>query len=114
MVIDGVAYVGTGTSGANFNDFWRFDHGLEIIEDAGFVQIEVFPNPTTENVVFKFSTELVNQIKNISIYALNGNLISYKEIVDNEYNWQSLTKGVFLYSIKRDDIILKTGKIVIK
>ena len=114
MVIEGVGYVGTGTSGANFNDFWRFDHGLEIHEIHEKIDVNIFPNPTSENVMFTFSNEFNNEIKTITIYSANGRLITTKEILDNKFNWYTETNGVFLYSIMMDNVVLKSGKIIVK
>lgn len=60
-------YMGTGTNGTNFNDFWEFNQLLETDESISTISTSVFPNPATERVTFKSSKnlnailEIVNQ-----------------------------------------------------
>ena len=50
----------------------------------------------------------------VTIYSSNGDVLFYERVIDNELEWNSMSSGVFLYSITMDDIVLKTGKFIVK
>lgn len=76
--------------------------------------IEIFPNPTKENVWIK--TSLVNYPFTFILIDLKGQTILNIQISSNSFciNMKDYAKGVYFYKITCNDKLLKTGKIIFK
>jgi N-acetylneuraminic acid mutarotase len=57
FVINGRAYLGTGTNGTNFSDFWEFNKYLGLDEWDKDIEISIYPNPAEEFVCIKSQNE---------------------------------------------------------
>jgi len=114
IVIDGVAYVGTGTSGANFNDFWRFDHGLGFNKDLMPFEINVYPNPAIDQVNFSISSEFEVGQYWVEIFNSVGDNVFSRQLNSAKMSWDESTNGVYIYTLSLRGEIVKSGKIVVQ
>ena len=51
--VDSKGYFGTGTNGANFNDFWQYNPSINSLQDIVPSSIKIYPNPTTEFITIE-------------------------------------------------------------
>jgi|GEM_PF-3011889 len=77
--------------------------------------IKLYPNPASEIIVLEWQIEGENA--SICFYDMLGKEVKCNQL-NNEVNKQlldvsALTNGVFMYQLKRNGTIVKTGKIVI-
>lgn len=70
-------FLGTGTNGTNFNDFWEFD-ALASLNEKENTKIKVYPNPTNDYIVLE-------KAKRAVLLDLNG-----KKIMDLEEGYNDL------------------------
>lgn len=70
-------FLGTGTNGTNFNDFWEFD-ALASLNEKEHTKIMVYPNPTDDYIVLE-------KAKRAVLLDLNG-----KKIMDLEEGYNDL------------------------
>lgn len=65
-------------------------------------QISIYPNPATSK--FYIGVKETGEIKTVSIYAVNGQLVkSFKGSFQNEYDVNDLNPGLYLVKIKTDE-----------
>lgn len=116
FTIGNKAYTTFGTNGTNMNDFWEFNPALEGvgIEEKSQIEVTTFPNPATTAITFQFGEDYTDYV--ISIYNLQGMLIKQQLINEIQYvfNRNEIANGVYLYTIKNDNTILKQGQIIFK
>ncbi len=63
FAIDNKGYFGTGTNGANFNDFWQYNPSINSLEESPLELISFYPNPATEDITFqKLTGSSVNRV----------------------------------------------------
>lgn len=86
---------------------------VEAVNDVESNNISIYPNPSNGLFTFNISPEL--NPESILIYDLNGRNVFQKTINQNEFNidLSDLEKGVYFYSIKSTNKILK-GKLILK
>ncbi len=110
FVIDNTAYCWGGTNGTNLKDLWSFNPYLSVDELNDKV-VSIYPNPATTQVIFN-----LNNINNasITIYNSNGQLISTLNDMSNQYvlNKESLSNGLYFYTITSNQQIIKSGKFI--
>lgn len=87
-------------------DYWLIKKSDEFI-------VELFPNPTNQNV-----TIIIQNLKDPLIFNLldlNGKIIISKNMINNITNLDvsDLSKGIYLYKILNDFGIVSTGKLSI-
>lgn len=70
-------FLGTGTNGTNFNDFWEFD-ALASLNEKENTKIKVYPNPTNDYIVLE-------KAKRAVLLDVNG-----KKIMDLEEGYNDL------------------------
>jgi hypothetical protein len=87
--------------------------GIDAIENTNQVW-EIYPNPTSENVVFLMNTPSSStKNKSVQLYNLNGILmqeIYLDEVIQNGIDISSLPKGVYLVKIEGESRIKKLIK----
>jgi N-acetylneuraminic acid mutarotase len=120
FVIHDKAYCGTGTTGTNFNDVWRFDPLGE--PEGKFlrtkIQVNVYPNPSVDYVNFEIPFELLEEHSTIelSIVDMAGRRIHQAEFYDTQLSFErnNLRNGVYCYHISADAEVLKSGKFILQ
>ena len=102
-------YIGTGTNGTNFSDFWEFDEVADIHEKDEF-SFSVFPNPATDK--FSIQSTKTNEF-NVSIFSTSGKLI--KKVETNNGKIDVMTNGIlsgqYIIQINVDNSVVKTERI---
>ncbi|HIP32040.1 MAG TPA: T9SS type A sorting domain-containing protein [Crocinitomicaceae bacterium] len=104
------AFLGTGTNGTNFNDFWEFD-ALAELNDASKVDVVCYPNPAVQKVQFKTEEHLG---ANLLIYNSTGQLISNKRIENKTevFCRENNQAGVYFFFIKKDGQEVYSNKFI--
>lgn len=114
FTINNKGYLGTGTNGNNFKDFWEFDPAQALSVDNAELKnnIRVFPNPSTEFIVF--SSSYGDKSFKVEIFDLNGKLVNSEMSINGEVNIQDedVGKGTFVYKLTVSNLTIKTGKII--
>ena len=83
--------------------FAQVTNPLEVTHLELSEKITVYPNPTTATVYFQTDTNLVDE--KISIFNLSGQLISQKQITDdNALDLSELSTGVYLIQFTNKNI----------
>ncbi|MDX2359791.1 MAG: T9SS type A sorting domain-containing protein [Crocinitomicaceae bacterium] len=105
-------FLGTGTNGTNFNDFWQFDalaSSVNELNDIGTVN--VFPNPASTYT--RIVVEKLTQFE-VEIYDLTGKLIRKEMTSTNEIMLDrgTLNTGVYFYSILQNGTVLYSNKLI--
>lgn len=117
--LNGYGYVGLGTNGTNFKDFWKFDQTLSLIErNLENINVETFPNPCTDYIHFVIDwPEGISQEKvTIQVHSITGRLITTQTLVNgqNTIDTRSWAPGIHLYSLQYEATHLKSGKIIVQ
>ncbi|MCK5847133.1 MAG: T9SS type A sorting domain-containing protein, partial [Bacteroidales bacterium] len=71
--------------------------GFKDIYNNNSSKIEIFPNPTSDNISFVTDKNITNAI--INIYSINGALIKTQTINSNAVNVSKLSKGIYIVKI---------------
>ena len=111
-------YMGIGTNGTNFRDFWEFDELLAVPKNESTIEIaEPYPNPSSSMIYF--SQESTSEISDqtalqIKISDLSGRVIYAGKFDEDvlKVSKENIGNGIFIYEIFTDESILKTGKII--
>ena len=83
--------------------FAQVTNPLEVTHLELSEKITVYPNPTTASIYFQTDTNLVDE--KISIFNLSGQLISQKQITDdNALDLSELSTGVYLIQFTNKNI----------
>lgn len=95
----------------------QYDGGSLGTNENNFAKssVSVYPNPTTDEVNFRFNDE--NSAKNIAIYDASGKLVSSAASVKGgtyKMNVQNLKSGLYLYKVSSEKGKTETGKIIKK
>lgn len=118
FVIGNYAYCGTGTTGTNFNDFWRFDPmgDTKGPPQRKYIDVNVFPNPTTELINFEIALETLIEHPQLTLTILDiaGRVINQTPFTDTNvrYERNNLQNGVYCYQIADSEEVLETGKFI--
>ena len=109
--INNKGYVCTGTSGTNMSDLWVFDALLSTPELKESIEIEIYPNPSTDYITVKCNTN--NELK-IKIFNAAGELVLKDSKLDNEqrFHKSDLGTGLFIYAISDENGNLANGKFI--
>jgi N-acetylneuraminic acid mutarotase len=112
-------YMGIGTNGTNFRDFWEFDELLAVPKNESTAKIaEPYPNPSSS--IIHFSQEN-NQLTSGTTETLKINVtdLSGRKIYSGDFSGDILAiskedigTGIFLYEIFSAEAVVKTGKII--
>jgi hypothetical protein len=79
--------------------------------------VKVFPNPFSEQATFEIETEKNYQNMNLVIYNMMGQAVKTISSNGNNrmiLNRDNLTSGVYFYQIQAEDLILDSGKLMLK
>ena len=89
-----------------YNSFLSIDK-----QDA--YQFQIYPNPTSN--LLNIKTENLDDNLNVTISDLTGKKILTQQIINGktQLNIEHLSKGVYIYTIRKDRSILKTEKLVV-
>lgn len=100
LIIDDISFTYDGVNGLTEN----------LMSD---IQVNVFPNPATEKVVFEFAQPITG---NIIIYDMLGAEVGKVSLVDQraEYNATNLNSGTYLYRLIEGNKILTNGKFIVQ
>lgn len=105
------SYVGIGTNGTNFNDFWEFDK-LAGLEDLQSNEVAIFPNPAIDHVTISTGLQEPHELL---IYNQFGQLI-YREIKNETQTTLKAHElggsGLYLIHIKVNHEIFSKGTIL--
>lgn len=118
---NGCIYIGAGSNGGvgapnELSDVWRYclNTGLDEGEKTGF---HISPNPTDGNIELLFSKGITCETS-FEIYSVDGKKVLVKQITlglnKKILNLQSIEPGVYLYELKKSDLTISTGKLVVK
>lgn len=113
--IGNFGYIGTGTNGVNFNDFYQFGEVKSFYSNINVndeLEVVVYPNPTS----FYLSIDLPKTTKEyiISIYDLNGKIVLEKELYEStKIDVSGFEPASYFYRVKEEGIVIKSDKIII-
>lgn len=102
FVVNGKAYVGTGKTYSGKNrEMYEYSPGQYLgLDETKTVQVNLFPNPTSENITIQLSKELASS--KISIHNSIGQLV-LKQTINNEsfiqLNLHQLQAGFYTVNI---------------
>jgi polyhydroxybutyrate depolymerase len=112
-----------GNRNMDFNaskEIWRFFNQYKLLAtgiseqlSGSTNQVNIFPNPS--NGLITIQLEKAEQL-NIQLYNLVGALVFEEKISGNNniVDVNYLTKGVYFYSLKNKDGIVKNGKLIVQ
>jgi hypothetical protein len=75
--------------------------------------VSVYPNPANDVINFQFSNAI--EKRKIELYDAIGNLVLEKDASSNSLSLttENLSNGIYFYSVKHNNVVLKQDKIVI-
>ena len=119
FTIGNSAYVGLGTNGTNFKDFWEFDYLLSAIEgNVDLAQVKTYPNPATDYFIVDFSN-IPEQMKSnnyeFQLFSATGKLITSSAFIGNnlQVDVARFERGVYFYHLIYNGASVKSGKIIL-
>ena len=119
VIIGNNAYVGLGTNGTNFKDFWEFDYLISVIErGAELVQIKTFPNPAGDYFTVDVSN-IPEQMKSkgceFKLFSATGQLVKSNKLIANnlQVDVRHFERGVYFYQLFYNGASVKAGKIIL-
>ena len=117
--LNGFGYVGLGTNGTNFNDFWKFDQVLSLLDrNLESIELSAYPNPAISELNIKVDwaddVPLSNMVLTLS--NLNGKIVATQplNVNNNKFDVSTLKAGNYIYSIQYNGSSIKSGRIVKK
>jgi len=110
MAIGDKCYLGTGTNGTNFNDFWEFN-SIAGIDEFDISTFSAYPNPVSDHV--KFRSDQLNTYS-VKIYDLLGRVKTEGSTTNSEViiNRGLLASGLYKYEVSIDDIPVHSGSLI--
>jgi len=117
--LNGVAYVGLGTNGTNFNDFWKFDQTLSLLgRNIENISVNAYPNPSTDYLYIDvdWADGVPMDNMELSLTSLTGQVV-YKETLKSNVNTIDVTpllSGAYIYSIQYNDHVVKNGRVIVQ
>lgn len=120
FVISGAGYVmmGKGVNGKH-RDVWQYHPHITGMEELGFAEVNVYPNPASEIINFDIDENFISGKDNLSIQLIttDGKIVAEKNLegknrvsLTNE-NW---APGVYLYSLTDGTKNYGGGRVVIR
>jgi N-acetylneuraminic acid mutarotase len=105
FAVDNKGYYGTGTNGANFNDFWQYNPSINSLDESPIELISFYPNPATEYITIEKLTgssvnrvfitnnlgqhirqiELTKELEQISVFNLPAGIYQVLFYQDDKY-----------------------------
>lgn len=104
-------FMGIGTNGTNFSDFWEFDALANLKEMFDVTQFACYPNPATD--VIRFRSENLVSFE-LRLFNRMGQLMEDFETNSNEIqiSRNNLKSGLYLYQIVVDNMVVHNGKFI--
>lgn len=104
------SYLGTGTNGTNFNDFWEFN-SIASLDEFDVSSFTVYPNPVIDFV--KFKSDQVDSF-DVKLFDLVGKLIKVVHAEGGEAIMErdNIPFGVYMYEVHIDESPVHTGKVI--
>ncbi|MDG1428072.1 MAG: T9SS type A sorting domain-containing protein [Crocinitomicaceae bacterium] len=103
-------YVGLGTSGTNYNDFWEFDQ-FTGLDDFDVEKFQAFPTLANDHV--SFVSENKNEFEILIFNSLGKRINSItSENGSVRLNRNGLSSGVYLYQVIQNDKVLHSDRFV--
>ena len=119
IALNGFGYVGLGTNGTNFKDFWKFDQVLSLLDrNIDKISISAYPNPATEvlNLKVDWADGIPMEKMSLTLTSLMGQQVATAEMQAdvNTMDVSNLESGVYIYAIEYDGQYVKSGRVVIR
>lgn len=117
--MNGYAYVGLGTNGTNFKDFWKWDQTLSLIDrNIDDITVTAFPNPATNvlNIDVNWAEGVPMGNIDLTLTSITGQLV-YSVALNanlNSFDVSNLKTGIYIYAIQYGDRIVKNGRVIIQ
>jgi len=118
IVLSNDVYVGLGTNGVNFCDWWIYDKYLSTLEqNIEQNKIKVYPNPTSNFIICDFNFNGDFEIENTYIELTNssGKLVKRKKINQSQTKIEvnDLPPGTYHYHLNYKNYNLRRKKLII-
>lgn len=117
FTINDRGYMGTGTNGINFNDFWELNDNVGIGEFTGQrVMVSAYPNPATDFIRFSLNESAPNMEHSVRLYDATGKLVDDIAFSGNVCDVARNDKaaGQYLYQITENKDVVATGNVIFK
>lgn len=105
-------FLGTGTNGTNFNDFWEFNRFADVEDFSIETSFQTYPNPCKDVVTFR--SDKINAF-DVTIYGPTGEKVGMIHVQNGlgEFDLDKYPSGVYYYSISVKDSILFSNTLVV-
>lgn len=106
-------FLGLGTNGTNFGDFWELDATANFDELFNVEQFVAYPNPAVETIRFK--SENLSSFE-ITIFDIQGKKINSLKTDSGSINFlrNSLTGGTYFYTVEVNGSIVHNNTFIFK
>lgn len=111
--INGKGYVGTGTNGNNFKDFWEFNPQKALtIDQQEKVEVQAFPNPSTDIINISIPAHI--SAERIDVYDMTGRLVYYTTDIhtNTQLNKNDFGSGTYIYYVSNSRDLICSGKLI--
>jgi len=116
LAIGNKGYVGLGTNGTNFRDFWEFDEVLAVSKLSELYTIsDPYPNPSSDLVNFNIqSNQTGAYVILIKLFDSAGREVYSEKFQQStlQISKEEIGQGLFIYQILADNQKIKTGKLI--
>jgi N-acetylneuraminic acid mutarotase len=112
--IDNKGYFGTGTNGANFNDFWQYNPSINSTFEKTGVEVSCFPNPTMDRLTFqKESFSSINRIELVDNY---GAVVFQKDLMNDveQISVEAFPAGFYQVLFYNQNVLVDSQKISVQ
>jgi len=110
-------YLGTGTNGTNFKDFWEYDPMLVSEEEIeNDITVKTYPNPTADFFTVSIKGPFTLQAKAVFLLYDNlGRVVKQNPVTESTFviDAADLPRGNYIYRIASKSKNIKQGKIII-
>lgn len=99
FTIGDYSYLGLGTNGTNFKDFWQFDAlNTTELDEKSMAEISIYPNPITEYVM----VEMEDKGFSVNVFNQSGKLVlnAVSHSTKLKINRDGLPSGIYSFQIE--------------
>jgi hypothetical protein len=82
FAVDNKGYFGSGTNGANFNDFWQYNPSINSLAESLSLELNIYPNPAADYVTLEKSP--TSPVNRVSLFTNQGQNIRQIELVNGK------------------------------
>ncbi len=107
-------YMGIGTNGTNFRDFWEFDELLATPKNSPALSVsEPYPNPSSSLIHFDAQTQSGPELS-VVITDASGRIVHTGDFANGvlDVSKQIFGSGTFFYRISSADKLVKSGQFI--